>query len=521
MAETHRHLRWERTGRKFEVLDDLGQPIPNKLAFSTRIGETNVDLGNNTFAPYLLDGATLKHGDSQCDFSDGWQTIKYLGQTLISKSRLFIQRDISGVWADVPHGLPTRNVVNDYPTEGRCTAYLDFPDIQGYAQGARLQMGIEVGGGDRQVFGYRMRSPVAGTFRLEWVLEIPDDVDLSWIEAKTSITDPTPIRIGGRIGNVAIRWSKSESQFRSATVESDGAGGRILHLFLGPYTLASQEWLTVYPDTLGPYSIAADANDGQIGMSTGDWTLWDNGGDGDGIGYAGCQESHYMYDYFRFTLTAGASLIGATISDAYIDFRGVAIYQWTQGTYDALILASDSNNPAVPAVGDRPSEEGGGTTVATATVAWNNITWDSTPGWNRSPSLEPIFSELLASGFCDGNGDTCLIWLRGSQIPDVYAHVIGVELNEYAGTSDTAQLTIVYYTSTIEQEGFRFRNDDGSESAATWKANQDTNITLAADTSTRIRMLLNATGDPASIGAQLEARYKPSGGAFGPWTKVN
>jgi len=74
---------------------------------------------------------------------------------------------------------------------------------------------------------------------------------------------------------------------------------------------------------------------------------------------------------------------------------------------------------------------------------------------------------------------------------------------------------------TIEQEGFRFRNDDGSESAATWKANQDTNITLAAATVVRIRMLLNATGDPASIGAQLEYRYKPSGGAFGSWTKVN
>jgi len=75
--------------------------------------------------------------------------------------------------------------------------------------------------------------------------------------------------------------------------------------------------------------------------------------------------------------------------------------------------------------------------------------------------------------------------------------------------------------ATIEQEGFRFRNDDGDEDGATWKANQDVNITLAADTAARIRMLLNATGDPDSIGAQLEYRYKPSGGAFGSWTKVN
>ena len=75
-------------------------------------------------------------------------------------------------------------------------------------------------------------------------------------------------------------------------------------------------------------------------------------------------------------------------------------------------------------------------------------------------------------------------------------------------------------SATIEQEGFRFRNDDGSESTATWKADQDVNITLAATTAFRLRMILNATGDPASIGAQLECRYKPSGGAFGSWAKV-
>jgi hypothetical protein len=75
--------------------------------------------------------------------------------------------------------------------------------------------------------------------------------------------------------------------------------------------------------------------------------------------------------------------------------------------------------------------------------------------------------------------------------------------------------------ASIEQEGFRFRNDDGSETTATWKANQDVNITAAADTAARLRMLLNATGDPASIGAQLEYRHKPSGGSFGSWLKAN
>ena len=76
-------------------------------------------------------------------------------------------------------------------------------------------------------------------------------------------------------------------------------------------------------------------------------------------------------------------------------------------------------------------------------------------------------------------------------------------------------------SAAIEQEGFRFRNDDGSESAATWKANQDVNINLAADTAFRLRFLLKATGNPDSIDAQAEARVKPSGGAFGAWEKIN
>ena len=75
--------------------------------------------------------------------------------------------------------------------------------------------------------------------------------------------------------------------------------------------------------------------------------------------------------------------------------------------------------------------------------------------------------------------------------------------------------------ASIEQKDFRFRNDDNNESAATWKASQDTNITLAADTAFRLRFLLKATGNPDSIDAQAEARVKPSGGAFGSWEKIN
>lgn len=71
---------------------------------------------------------------------------------------------------------------------------------------------------------------------------------------------------------------------------------------------------------------------------------------------------------------------------------------------------------------------------------------------------------------------------------------------------------------TLEQEGYRFRNDDGSETAATWLASQDTNVTRAADIPTRLRTLVNATGDPASTAYQLE--WRKVGGPT-DWRKVS
>lgn len=46
-------------------------------------------------------------------------------------------------------------------------------------------------------------------------------------------------------------------------------------------------------------------------------------------------------------------------------------------------------------------------------------------------------------------------------------------------------------TVVTEQEGFRFRNDDGSESGATWKAAQDTNANVQVSQNFRLRFLIN------------------------------
>jgi hypothetical protein len=66
-------------------------------------------------------------------------------------------------------------------------------------------------------------------------------------------------------------------------------------------------------------------------------------------------------------------------------------------------------------------------------------------------------------------------------------------------------------------ESFRFRNDDGSETTATWVAAQDANATIAPAVNVRIRTLTNTVGDTAGNQRQLE--YRKSGST--EWHKVN
>lgn len=82
----------------------------------------------------------------------------------------------------------------------------------------------------------------------------------------------------------------------------------------------------------------------------------------------------------------------------------------------------------------------------------------------------------------------------------------------YSLTNHTASLQVCEFVQplgAVEQEGFRFRNDDGSESTATWRQSQDVNDSIARDTNIRLRILLNGSSLPAASGYTLE--YKKSG----------
>lgn len=64
--------------------------------------------------------------------------------------------------------------------------------------------------------------------------------------------------------------------------------------------------------------------------------------------------------------------------------------------------------------------------------------------------------------------------------------------------------------SDIEQEGYRFYND-GTESGATARQNQDTVDTIGRETTFQLRTLLDAGGDPGSEQFQLEYKEASDG----------
>lgn len=90
----------------------------------------------------------------------------------------------------------------------------------------------------------------------------------------------------------------------------------------------------------------------------------------------------------------------------------------------------------------------------------------------------------------------------------------GSQNAQWSLTSSTWKASIATFreeASALEQEGFRWRNDDGSETTATWLANQDIAITQPSATNTRLRAIVNATNDPGS--KQFKLQYRKQGAA--------
>jgi hypothetical protein len=208
-------------------------------------------------------------------------------------------------------------------------------------------------------------------------------------------------------------------------------------------------------------------------------------------------------------LTSGAT-ISATVLSLYGESKGDSL---SVGTPDSDIFTSNpASNTSLTgtdfATVGTTSQTGSAIAYASiSTAAYNNFTFNATGRGNVSKTGISKFA--VANSFHDRLGNTPNWETTNSTVVSFFSA-------DQTGTANDPKLVVTYTVSYSDQEGFRFRNDDGNETTASWKANQDAQVTAATGTPFRVRFLVNATGDPASTAYQLEYRRSTSSN----WKKV-
>ena len=235
---------------------------------------------------------------------------------------------------------------------------------------------------------------------------------------------------------------------------------------------------------------------------------------------------------FNLTSSTTASTTAAGITPGAVTDTSGSLTSFTRGTNG---YASDSVISAAPASGATSA----GTAITTNSYFFATITplsgkkmsltsltinmskgGTSTPrGYDIRSSVDDYAASLgtanLATTRPTWTGVT--IDLSGASFQNVSSPItfrVYVYAPNTGNVVDWDDLVIngtVSDTGTVEQEGYRFRSDNGSETTATWLAVQDTDIIQPTLTNTRLRFVLNSTLDRGAEDFQLEVR--PVGGS--------
>lgn len=195
--------------------------------------------------------------------------------------------------------------------------------------------------------------------------------------------------------------------------------------------------------------------------------------------------------YFGLRYTNVTIPAGSSITSAFLQFNvkevgdngALTATFWGEDADDAAAFTTTPFN-----ITDR--------TRTTASVDWVMDAWLNVADEGAaqlSPDLKEIIQEIIdRPGWATGQ-DLVLIKLGWSGTGERTAESRDGEVTA------AAELTIIHEPFSFEQEGYRWRNDDGSESAATFRQLQDVVDTVDKAENIRIRTLLDASGDPPTV----------------------
>lgn len=199
---------------------------------------------------------------------------------------------------------------------------------------------------------------------------------------------------------------------------------------------------------------------------------------GQGVTFDATNISERLDQWFKASVAGGAATVTASFS-ASMTFRRLGIAEFS-------------------GVATTSAQDGSGLTgqAASGTTCTTN-------------SMLPAASGSLFVGWCNdavvpdvGSGFTNLASYGSDSRFEYMVQATAATQNVVCTLSASNAWGIVGFVlkpasdATLEQEGYRFVNDDGNEAGSTFVAAQDTPITRDG-TRVRLRIILNATGNPA------------------------
>lgn len=162
--------------------------------------------------------------------------------------------------------------------------------------------------------------------------------------------------------------------------------------------------------------------------------------------------------------------------------------------------AQGGNSQTSTALGVTPTVDE--SMVVFASHDWGSLTNNLTPPTGSTPT----FTERMDTTVCYvADGVLTTAGATGNK-----SHTNN---NDNAVVPFAASLIVINAApgADTEQEGFRWRADDGDEDGASWLAAQDSNTSIALDTNLRLRTLIDTTGDAGNTQYRLEYTEEGAG----------
>jgi len=421
------HHKWEKSGQT------LYNAETNQYMYKAGIGEEQTWDGLK-WLPYLWKAGSneLQYGYNlnNIEFASDKQILKAAGKVLCNSMKFFVQAKIGENWVTQPHGIPTKNIANDYPSEGRCTGYLDFPDAHlsfGAQNPYDLQVGLEVGRSERATFGFRMRAPVSGQVRFQAVLDglekLPNDWE--WIWARyAEFKNKEDRKVGIRVKDIEWHWTYDEAPQRGISVETNPDQTKKVTITFGEYDYTANEWLTVYPDTWGETGIA-DTND-DCQQKDGDSSVDLDGFDGDGNMIGTALLYHTGLRFQTVTIAANPTSVDA---GTQIEFD----VGYKSGDFNIVVYGLEGDTPVwenTTPTGPMQRTKTAASLTVTAPAAGADKVYD---GANFQALVKEVLDTSWTSGF-----DLGIMFSGENGGGSDYAQV------EDYSTGTAARITIVY-----------------------------------------------------------------------------